>query len=59
MSCRPYPVDAEQNVSYEYTYNTDGLVTQIDMTSNGTVFRRTLTWNTDAQLTDVSVWVKQ
>ncbi len=48
---------AATNEEFDLSYTGDDL-TQIDMTVEGTVWRRTLTY-TDGDLTNVSVWVEQ
>ena len=50
------PVD-RSNASFALTYTGSNL-TQIDMTVEGTVFRRTLTYS-GSTLTGVSLWVEQ
>jgi len=45
---------SKNNPSYEMTYS-NGKITQIDMTIDTTVYRKTLTWDGD-DLTQISEW---
>lgn len=50
------PTDnVKNNPEMDFTYDVDGNLTQIDMTINTRLFRKTLTW-TDGELTNVSKW---
>lgn len=56
-SGRPYPVDAEQNPSFAYSY-TSGQLTQIDMTVLTRTWRKTFTF-TGEDLTAETDWALQ
>ena len=52
------PTDnVRNNPVYEYTYDDDGNLTQIDMTFSGRTYRKTFTWDED-DLTDETAWSK-
>lgn len=58
MAGKPaFPVSADENPSFDLSY-TGSQLDFVDMTVNGTVYRKTLTW-TGSNLTAVTVWVKQ
>ncbi len=58
MANRPaFPTTVDENPSFAYT-RTGNNVTQIDMTVNGVVYRKLLTY-TGAFVDTESVWVKQ
>ena len=53
------PTDSTQNNgSFSYSYTSGNLI-RIDWTIGGVVYRRTLTYDGDDNLTAMSVWVKQ